>query len=63
VNVSSCAASPGIVLLVGSLMGLPVLHEQVIALLGKLQRYLVFAVTIDCLIDEVVCRPQMSPRQ
>src|ERR1700730_5693073 len=57
VNVSSCASSPGIVLLVGSLMGLPVLHEQVIALLGKLQCYLVFAVPIDCLIDEVVCRP------
>ena len=39
------------------LIGVPISHEQIVALLGKCQRDIVFAITIQSFIDQVIGRP------
>ena len=56
VLISTCASTPCIVLLVCMLIGVPIRHEQIVALLGECQRDFVFAITSESLIDQVIRR-------
>src|SRR4029077_17620615 len=49
-------STPCVILFVSGLVGVPVIHEKIVALFRKLQRHLVFAVTVQPLINQIVSR-------
>src|SRR5258708_6525027 len=57
VCVPSGPPAPSVILFVSMLMSLPVIHEQLVALLGKLKSHLILPITVQPLVDEVICWP------
>src|SRR6266481_6146713 len=54
--VAAAVSSPGMILLVVVLFRFPVIHKQVVVLLGIFQGHLIELVAIDGLIKHVICR-------
>src|SRR5215468_4824262 len=54
--ISTSTSTPCVILFVSVLVRAPVIHEKIVAFLGKLQRHLVFPVTVQALINEIIRR-------
>src|SRR5580693_3440778 len=54
--ISASTSTPSVILFVSVLVGVPIIHEKIVALFRKFQRHLVFAVTVQPLINQIVSR-------